>query len=569
MTPSVWIDPAEFLMPRPEARPLACAPLLTHAEFTAQALRLAAALQTRDIRHAALWFEDAAELAIALFACWRAGVTAHLPGDRVPQACADLEAGVDLWLSDASVPVDPSRVHTPAALSVGTVPLPAQHLAADSATVVLYTSGSSGRPKPIVKRWRQLADEVRALAERWPAATPHCVLGSVGTQHMFGLPFRVIWPLCAGHLLDRPQRHYPEELAQASLAHERCLWITSPALLRRIEDRIDWAALRHRLVAIYTAGGPLAPAIADRIEAACGTRPIEIYGSSETGAAATRQADHDWQLLAGVHAGLDEHGALWLRSPWTAGREQTADAAQLTPDGLTLLGRLDRVVKLEEKRIGLPDVEHALASHPHVAEARAGLVPGHPRLSALLALTPQGLHALRNGGRRALVDGLRRHLVTRVAPLGVPRAWRLLPHLPWNSQGKLTQAQFEQLAGPRARHPVFAAPIAADDGTLQLAFTVPLDLPAFDGHFATTPVVPGVVQIEWAMTQALEHLQPGLVAGNIENLKFQRLMRPGDAATLTLRWDAERGKLYFSYLLAGEPCSSGRILHADYALAAA
>ncbi|OZI58437.1 AMP-binding protein [Bordetella genomosp. 1] len=564
-----WTDPTALLLPQDGSRPLAQAPALDHAAFADRALRLAASLRARGVRHAALWFDDAVELGGALYACWRAGVTAHLPGDVLAPSCARIDAGVDLWLADSALPLPTERICAPAALAAATAPLSAVRLDEDGAGLVLYTSGSSGTPKPIPKTWAQLAAEVRALAQRWPAAESLCVLGSVSAHHMFGLPFRVLWPLCAGHLLDRPQRHYPEELAQASLGHARILWIASPALLRRVEQRIDWDALRPRLAAIYTAGGPLPPEVSDRIAAACGCRPIEIYGSSETGAAATRQGEPNWQLLAGVQAGLDAQGALWLASPWTAGREQTADAATLTPAGLQLHGRLDRIVKLEEKRIGLPDVEQALASHPHVAEARVGLVPGQPRLSALIALSPEGLHALRNGGRRALVDGLRRHLDGRVLPLAVPRSWRLLRQLPWNAQGKLTQARFLELAGPRPRHPRFAPPRTLEDGALQIEFEVPLDLPVFPGHFPATPVVPGVVQIEWALAQARAHLRPDLRAGTIENLKFQRLMRPGDRVLLTLRWDDGRAKLGFSFHLAGEPCSSGRIAQATPATPAA
>ena len=46
----------------------------------------------------------------------------------------------------------------------------------------------------------------------------------------------------------------------------------------------------------------------------------------------------------------------------------------------------------------------------------------------------------------------------------------------------------------------------------------------------------------------------------MEVLKFQQLVRPGDRLLLTLRFDVERGKLYFAYSCNGAPCSSGRIL---------
>ena len=48
--------------------------------------------------------------------------------------------------------------------------------------------------------------------------------------------------------------------------------------------------------------------------------------------------------------------------------------------------------------------------------------------------------------------------------------------------------------------------------------------------------------------------------GGMEVLKFQQLARPGDRLQLSLRFDRERGKLYFSYHNDDKPCSSGRIL---------
>lgn len=83
--------------------------------------------------------------------------------------------------------------------------------------------------------------------------------------------------------------------------------------------------------------------------------------------------------------------------------EHTADAAHIEADGrVRLLGRLDRIVKLEEKRIALPRLEQALCTHAWVSEARLGMVEqGRAFLGVLLVLTPLGLHQLRNHGRRA------------------------------------------------------------------------------------------------------------------------------------------------------------------------
>ncbi|MEN4922300.1 AMP-binding protein, partial [Achromobacter spanius] len=455
-----WTALPRLLLPSASLTPdlvVADSPPLSRDAFAQACLRIAGALQARSVTRAALWFEDAAELACALFACWRAGVVAVLPGDCQPQTCAALDATVDAWLTDAGLPLPSARPWRLADLD-GHPPLEPAELDV-SQTMVLCTSGSSGTPKHIVKHWRQLAQEVQALQQQWPD-TDAPVLGSVSAQHMYGLPFRVLWPLCAGRPIDRRQRLYPEDLQQASLRHQTFTWIASPALLRRLGQRLDCAQLRGRLIRIHSSGGALPIEVSDDIERSLGLRPTEIYGSSETGAVAWRTGAADWQPLPGVAVSLNE-GALHVTSPWVNEADQlTADGAEITGDGFRLLGRLDRIVKVEEKRISLPLVEQALMRHEYVADARLGRRAGAARLAALVAVSARGLHALRNRGRKAVVDALRVHLGAGFESLAIPRTWRLFRHLPGNAQGKLPQSDFESAAGPRPLAPA-AAPADA------------------------------------------------------------------------------------------------------------
>ena len=98
------------------------------------------------------------------------------------------------------------------------------------------------------------------------------------------------------------------------------------------------------------------------------------------------------------------------------------------------------------------------------------------------------------------------------------------------------------------------------DGEWQLELEVPLDLAHFSGHFPRTPVLPGVVQIDWAQHLARQVMTlPPRFAG-MEVLKFQQLVRPGDRLQLSLRFDTDKGKLYFAYRNGEAACSSGRIL---------
>ncbi|PRA64851.1 AMP-binding protein [Pseudomonas sp. MYb187] len=549
-----WLNLEQLLHPAPAPRPVTLDPALDHAELCAKALQLAAGLERRGVRSVAVHLEDAADLAITLLGAWRAGVQVLLPADLQPQTRLRWHDAVDLWVSEQDHALE----------TLYQAPLAAADLDLDTCRLSLCTSGSSGEPKRIDKTLRQLANEVLALEHCWGAELgTACIIGSVAAQHIYGLLFRVLWPLCAGRPFLRRQLPFPEDLQRASRQHPAFAWVASPALLKRMGDNLDWPAL-SQVRRVFSSGGELPAGAARALQQRLGQWPTEILGSSETGGIAWRQGDSLWQPFAGVHLGQNAEGALRIASPYLpAGHvQQSADAVEFAADGrFRLLGRLDRIVKLEEKRISLPMLEKALLEHPWVEDTRLAVVQeGRASLGALLVLSAAGLHALRNQGRRAITEGLRTHLSQHCEALALPRRWRLLRQLPFNSQGKLPQADVETLLhAPRTTGPEVVSQ-TQQGHELHLQLAVSADLAYFSGHFPQTPVLPGVVQVDWAIElgQALLDCPRRFVG--MEVIKFQRVVRPGDLLELQLRFDSERGKLYFTYSAAGETCSSGRIV---------
>ena len=552
-----WIALDQLLEQTPASRPVALCPALEHEALRQQALRLAGGLRSRNITRLALHLEDAGELAIALLGAWRAGITVLLPADLQPATRQRLADQADLWLTDQAGDSTLAELLGDA--------LPAAPLDLDQCRLLLCTSGSSGEPKLIEKHLRQLANEVEVLEDQWGAELGQaCIIGSVAAQHIYGLLFRVLWPLCAGRPLLRKALPFPEDIQLASREQADFCLVASPALLKRMGDNLDWPAL-SRVRRVFSSGGPLPAEAAQQLQQRLDQAPTEIYGSSETGGIAWRQGGSLWQPFVGVELSQDEQGALRIASPCLPPDhvEQTADAARIQADGrFELLGRLDRIVKLEEKRISLPMLESALSEHPFVSEARLSVIEDNRAfLAALVALSDAGLHALRNQGRRALTQALRKHLAQYCEALALPRRWRLVRQMPCNAQGKLPQAQLEALLRtPRCLTPERLGERQEDD-QWHLELGVPVDLAHFSGHFPQTPVLPGVVQIDWAISlarQLIENLPPRFQG--MEVLKFQQLARPGDRLQLTLRFDAQRSKLHFSYRNGDAPCSSGRIL---------
>ena len=198
-------------------------------------------------------------------------------------------------------------------------------------------------------------------------------------------------------------------------------------------------------------------------------------------------------------------------------------------------------------------VAAGLAGHPWMA----AVYPG--RVGTLLLLNSAGLLALRSRGRQALLDQLQTDLAvpTSAAPLHV----RFLDAAPIDTG----QAAIERmLAAPR---PTSATTLSEheNDGHWKLVLRLPLELIQFDGHFPQAPVLPGVLQIAWALALAAPRLGTSMRSRDMQGLKFQRLLHPGDCVDLSLHLDrrpsvAGIGTLHFGYRLDGAHCSSGRLL---------
>ncbi len=99
-----------------------------------------------------------------------------------------------------------------------------------------------------------------------------------------------------------------------------------------------------------------------------------------------------------------------------------------------------------------------------------------------------------------------------------------------------------------------------DDGRCERTARVPLGLGCTDGHFPGLPIVPGFVQVGWAIETA-RPLTGTAVLRRIEALKFKALLRTGETIVLVVERAAEGVR--FSVRRAGVMVSSGRLIFDD------
>lgn len=545
---------------------------VSHGELLArvQAWR-ALALRTPGSR-IALYLDDSIEFAGALLGAWQAGKTVWLTADTVDASCSALAAKVDAFFGAFPARCDPQQPQAGDACA-----LPWQALDPGMAALVVHTSGSTGAPQAIPKRLSQMTAEVATLELLFGAAIGDAdIIATVSHQHIYGLLFKVLWPLAAGRAIHAVSLAYPEQLA-AALALRPCVLVASPAHLKRLPEHLDWRGAQAMLRAVFSSGGPLAPDAAAAAGRLLGRAPTEIYGSSETGGVAWRRrlpsSNGAWEAMPGVEwrsaegvamlevrsAHLDNHD--WLR---LADRVEHAGANRFL-----LLGRADRLVKIEEKRISLDAIEAALLAGGLAREARVALcheVAGERQaLAAFVVLTPEGRALLDAHGKSAMNRRLRASLAGVVEAVALPRRWRYLDQMPINAQGKTPQALLLSLLGdaaePRPRTP-HTTLLERDGARVLLSLTVPASLYYLDGHFPDTPILPGVVQVDWVISQARQYFALGPSFCGINALKFQQVILPDCPVFLELVHDQVKGALQFRYFSDAGPHAGGRILFA-------
>ncbi len=516
----------------------------------------------------ALYINDSIEFAGALLGVWAAGKMVYLPGDRLPGTCANLRQFVHGYLGEFASewnPIVPTLRDE--RLQTDTFDC----LNGDFVGLVLFTSGSTGAPQAISKKLFQMSREVATLEAHFGGLLGAAdIMSTVSHQHIYGLLFNILWPLAAGRAIYAKNFSFPAELI-GGLAERDGLLVSSPAHLKRLPAHAAGGMVSNRLRAVFSSGGPLSFEVVSDLKRLLNLVPIEVYGSSETGGIAWRQQhtriDEAWTPMTGVACRIDSAaGVLEVRSPHLPNDEwfQTADRAVLREDNRFLIeGRIDRIVKIEEKRISLAAIEGQLTASSMVADARVIVTEGRrARIAAFIVPSLIGHRKLALVGKLAFNRILADTVGQAVEAVGIPKVWRYLDALPTNLQGKTAYADLIALIDGEHCHPTFPLQrlLQRDAWRAVLELTAPSDLFYFDGHFPRIPILPGVVQIDWVIACGRQCFDLPPVFLGIHALKFQRIIAPEEPFNLELVHEPANSCLSFKITSRVGTHTSGRVM---------
>ena len=509
------------------------------------------AAQLNGAKRVYLYTASASLFVAGLLAASRKGLTVGCPAHAQPHYLREIGAEDGVLLTDETAGFV-SKVPLTLASHEAEKPEPAQ---ARDLELVFYTSGVTGKPKHVVKAIAQIDREAWALEQLWGKRAGR-TYATVSHQHIYGMLFRVFWPVLSGRISEDRPAEYWESLA-GKLTSGTTL-ISSPAHLTRLPPL---AGSSPGLV--FSSGAPLPFAAAQAARARFESLPIEVLGSTETGGIAWRQqhdADALWTPFSEAHVEIAEDGALRVASPYTGSDRPvaTGDVAERVAEKFRLKSRADRIAKIDGKRVSLARVEDALLDDPRVAAAAAIDLPQRKgALGAIVELNALGAAALAQDGEFRLSRNFRRALADRLEPSERPKHWRF-GEIPLNSQGKRVQDALRACFDA----PDDATPgiVTAQDGDeAEIAITLSPDLIWFRGHFPDQPVLPGIAQVHIAVQWA-EKLWAWSPAGaNLTRLKFRKILKPNESVRLSLARDVAKQTLRFAFQLRDLVVSEGTI----------
>ena len=433
---------------------------------------------------------------------------------------------------------------------------------ADETRILLYTSGTTGKPKIVTQRLTELENDnkfiISKYGEEWLRRK---VCGTVSQHHIYGLLYMILLPFTAGVPFRRKRIENPKEFETLGL--EPMMIISVPAFLKRAVElkASEGETANFGLIDpwIYTSGGVLDVETAEKTSRIFGFWPLEVYGSTETSGIAWRQSKNglEWMPFDNAKISQDAEGHLVIRSPYIRDTEGfvTADLADILPDGRFLLkGRSDSIVKIEEKRVSLTEVEMRLMESGFVRDVCViAIKESRQYLAAAVVLNENGEREFGGLEKFRINRRFREYLTQFLEPAALPKKWRYLQTLPLDSQGKKAKSAIEALfdkseKGASLSSDVLSTRRLSNEKVLEqsaekavLEFSIPEDSDYFNEHFPELKVLPAIAQIELAVRFANRFLKSSLYVKKSKRMKFSSLVRPDTPLRLELSMAAMSG----------------------------
>jgi malonyl-CoA/methylmalonyl-CoA synthetase len=356
-------------------------------------------------------------------------------------------------------------------------------VAADRRAMILYTSGTTSRPKGVVTTHAILAAQIRSVVQAWEWSAADHVLHVLPLHHLHGILNLLCCPLWAGATCEIQAGFDADAVWHRITAGDGLsVFMAVPTIYARLlaafreapaarQDAMREGCRRLRLMVSGSAA--LSPSLLDAWREVSGHTLLERYGMTEIGMGLGNPL-HGERLPGSVgrpfpgvsvrlvDEALDEvrdgaPGEIQVRGPtvfeeywrrpdatheaFTAdGWFRSGDVATSTQGVYRILGRASiDIIKTGGYKVSALEIEEALRAHPAIADCAVVGVDDPEwgqRVAAAIVLAPGGALDL---------DTLRPWAKERLAPYKVPTLLQVLAELPRNAMGKVMKPDVASL----------------------------------------------------------------------------------------------------------------------------
>ena len=309
------------------------------------------------------------------------------------------------------------------------------------ASVVLFTSGTTGEPKRIELSRSTLGRNAAAVAGALGITEADVLFGAAPLSHVFGMTGCMNAAVHVGACLALVERFDAPSALETIEREGVSVFMGVPVMLAALLRASDELGRAPGIRLAHVGGAPLPPSLLEDFERRFQAIVLEGYGMTEVGGAVA-VARHDrprktgsvGQVVAGQRVAVAEDGELVVDG------FATGDIGRVDEEGYVfLLDRKKHVILRGGYTVYPREVEDVLASHPDVREAVVVGLPD-PMLGEEVAAFVVG---------SAGEEDVRNFARARLAGYKYPRVIVLLDELPRGATGKADRAALVRLAASR------------------------------------------------------------------------------------------------------------------------
>lgn len=354
-------------------------------------------------------------------------------------------------------------------------------IAADRPAMILYTSGTTSKPKGVLSTHANIESQIQTLIQAWSWQQSDHILCVLPLHHVHGIINVCSCALWSGATLEFLPKFSSEAVFARFLQGKINLFMAVPTIYfkliayyegltssmqKRISDRL------HAFRLMVSGSAALPVSVLERWKTISGHTLLERYGMTEIGMAVSnpykgeRRPGHIGQPLPGVElrivdeAGEEvtqgEQGEIQVKGPnvfreyWrkpqateeaftSEGWFKTGDVARWNNGYIRILGRNSvDIIKTGGYKVSALEIEEAMRQHPAIADCAVVGIPNDEwgeLVAAALVLSHPDLN----------FDHLEGWLREQIATYKVPRKYRILDALPRNALGKVTKPAIKKI----------------------------------------------------------------------------------------------------------------------------